>query len=215
MLYCLRVLGSKKAPLGVAANLVLASAAGVVNVLSTTPLWVVNARLSVQDPKNPKYSGVYNCLTTMASEEGVEKLWSGVGSGLMLVSNPTIHFVAYENIKPVVEKLANKLGFGIVFVGFWSGALAKLIATVVTYPIQTAQAKLRNDKKNEYKGTGDCLQQLYNKGGFELWFRGMESKIVQTVLTAAFQFTTYEALNAFIINLLLGDKAKLPVKTGH
>lgn len=207
MIYQIKVLESRKKAIDPYTNLVVAAAAGVINVLLTTPLWVVNTRLTVQDNKNPKYSGVYDCLTSIAREEGTEKLWSGVASGLLLVSNPSIHFVVYDKIRPPMMKLAEKYGLGVSFVGFWVGAIAKMVATITTYPVQTAQAKLRNDKKKEYSSTTDCLTKLYEKEGVAAWFRGMEAKLWQTVLTAAFQFMTYEATNKFVTDLLMGQQA--------
>ena len=38
------------------------------------------------------------------------------------------------------------------------------------------------------------------------WFRGMEAKLWQTVLTAAFQFSFYEQIQMFIFWMLLGEK---------
>jgi adenine nucleotide transporter 17 len=47
-----------------------------------------------------------------------------------------------------------------------------------------------------YKGTMDCLIQLYktNNKGLAAWYTGMRAKLLQTVLTAAFTFLTYEQI---------------------
>lgn len=96
---------------------------------------------------------------------------------------------------------------------FLLAALAKAIATVLTYPLQLAQTLLRmgddsnrhkkcgDDEKlqptyeyqqSRYQGTRDCLLKLYQTKGVEAWYTGMEAKLLQTVLTAAFTFLTYE-----------------------
>ena len=210
-IYQVKVLGSRKKSIDAYNNLVIAALAGVVNVLLTTPLWVVNTRLTVQDTKKKSYDGVWDCLTRIAREEGVENLWAGVTSGLLLVSNPSIHFVVYDKLRgPMMAWAeANKHNgtFVVGAVGFIVGAIAKSVATVVTYPIQTAQAKMRNDKEKKYKGTLHCLQVLLEQEGWRAWFRGMEAKLWQTVLTAAFQFMTYEQTNKFVTDLLMGGKA--------
>jgi len=103
------------------------------------------------------------------------------------------------------------------------GALAKMVATVVTYPLQIAQSRLRTHRVESrpsannahsaepvYSGTVDVLMKLYQKGGFLDWFRGMEAKLWQTVLTAAFQFSVYERIQLFIFWLLLQDKFRAP-----
>lgn len=96
----LRQGGSKDLSTGV--NLLIATAAGVINVLTTTPFWVVSTRLSVQrDSKNPEknYKGMIDGLHRIAKEEGVLALWNGTLPSLLLVSNPSIQFVAYERVK--------------------------------------------------------------------------------------------------------------------
>jgi len=251
VVYQVKRLGSKKISIDPVSNLAIASAAGIVNVYLTTPLWVVNTRLSVQD--NPKaghhgappaaasgagatgaaagkpetpvkkeakkqdkqdpYKGVADCLVRIANEEGVASLWKGVGSGLALVSNPAIQFVTYERLREPVSKWAEKRGSAITSLEFFvMGAIAKAVATVLTYPIQVAQSKLRADrgtegKKQSYNGTWDCLQQIYAKDGIAAWFKGMESKLWQTVLTAAFQFLVYERIHQLVTSILQPGKA--------
>jgi len=83
------------------------------------------------------------------------------------------------------------------------GAIAKAVATIVTYPIQIAQTRLRahgtkDEGRDKYKNTLDVLIKLYRSDGFMGWFAGMDVKLVQTVLTAAFQFVCYEHIKAFI-----------------
>mmetsp|Transcript_3245 Transcript_3245/g.5899 ORF Transcript_3245/g.5899 Transcript_3245/m.5899 type:complete len:514 (-) Transcript_3245:146-1687(-) len=102
---------------------------------------------------------------------------------------------------------------------FFFGALAKTGATVVTYPLQLAQVLLRLQSKRttmsttlstvnstasnvngktgeiiggQYSGTIDCLYQQFRRGGLPALFHGMNAKLLQTVLTAAFTFLTYE-----------------------
>jgi adenine nucleotide transporter 17 len=87
---------------------------------------------------------------------------------------------------------------------FLCGALSKALATGLTYPLQLAQTLLRSQKKNKsklnddnescYTGTLDCLCKQYSVGGIPALFYGMNTKMLQTCLTAAFQFVTYESI---------------------
>lgn len=194
-------------------NLAIAAAAGVVNVLSTTPFWVAGTRLMVQNKKGVKgkraYKGVFDTLTRIVNEEGVGALWNGVGPSLVLVSNPTIQFSTYERVRGIMAKVAEKRGSGITsFEFFVMGAIAKAVATVFTYPLQIAQSRLRADKEGKYSGTASVLRELYAVKGFLGWFKGIEAKLWQTVLTAAFQFLTYEQVQKLVFMLLLGNKSK-------
>lgn len=195
-------------------NLAIAAAAGVVNVLTTTPFWVAGTRLMVQSKKGTQgkkpYKGVLDTLTRIANEEGVGALWNGVGPSLVLVSNPTIQFSTYERLRGIMVKISEKRGSGITsFEFFLMGAIAKAVATIFTYPLQIAQSRLRADKEGKYKGTASVLRDLYAVKGFLGWFKGIEAKLWQTVLTAAFQFLTYEQVQKLVFAILLGDKAKV------
>lgn len=61
---------------------------------------------------------------------------------LMLVVNPAIQFMTYESIK---RRVTASLGGAQppVWVFFAIGAIAKTIATTLTYPLQLVQTKLR------------------------------------------------------------------------
>lgn len=70
-------------------------------------------------------------------------LWKGTMPSLILVSNPSLQFMAYESIKRRLmtgKKAGAELGSLTVFL---AGAMAKAIATIATYPLQIVQAKLR------------------------------------------------------------------------
>ncbi|GBG30269.1 Peroxisomal membrane protein PMP34 [Hondaea fermentalgiana] len=188
-------------------NLAIASSAGVINVFATTPLWVAGTRLSVQsrkseDANGPKpYNGVLDCLMRIASEEGIGALWNGVGPSLMLVSNPSIQFSVYDRLRTILEKRGEPITAAQFFV---IGAIAKAVATVLTYPIQIAQSRLRADsgrkdgQPRKYLNTMDCLAKIAKDNGVAGWFKGMEAKLWQTVLTAAFQFLTYEQIQKVV-----------------
>jgi len=148
---------------------------------------------------------MYDTLTRVAKEEGVLALWSGTVASLILVSNPTINFVVYDKVRSVMLEAAKKQGRKMTSVEiFINGAIAKAVATVLTYPIQIAQTRLRahgketEAAKDKYKNTLDVLLKLYRSDGLLGWFAGMDVKLVQTVLTAAFQFVCYEHIKAFI-----------------
>ena len=190
-------------------NLTVGAVAGVINVLLTTPLWAVSTRLAVQAKKGLRkgskpYLGMIDGLTRMCRREGFWGMWKSVVPNLILVSNPTIHFFVYERVRIVMSRIAKRRGSALSSLEFFfMGAIAKTVATFLTYPLQVVQSQLRNDAKSEkgkqkYKGTFDCLVKIYQVAGFAGWFRGLFAKLWQTVLTAAFQFMTYEKLRVVV-----------------
>merc|ERR1711862_144138 len=55
-------------------------------------------------------------------------------------------------------------------------------------------AEKSSSSSSPYQGTLDCLISLYRKNGLQGWFAGMRAKLLQTVMTAAFTFLTYEQI---------------------
>lgn len=127
--------------------MVLGVVAGVVNVLVTTPLWVVNTRLKLQGAKfrnedivPTNYRGIIDAFHQIIRDEGVLALWNGTFPSLLLVFNPAIQFMFYEGFKRKLLKKQLQLTSLDAFV---IGAIAKAVATTLTYPLQTVQSILR------------------------------------------------------------------------
>lgn len=216
-------------------GLVLAAIAGALNVLVATPLWVACIRLSVRHKQQLQLkqgrgaaaeaggaaaaaaeddagTGLVSMMRLIAREEGVGALWSGLLPSLILVSNPSIQFVAYEQFRHVLQAYRGKLGSGSYF---FLGAAAKLVATLLTYPLQVAKARLQVVKQRRVGdsetasseadeealqearwGTIGCLLGIWRREGLGGLFFGMNAKLTQTVLTSAFMFTFFEKIQA-------------------
>ncbi|XP_058125593.1 peroxisomal membrane protein PMP34 [Anopheles ziemanni] len=223
-LKALRGSGSGQSALG---DLLLGSLAGVVNVLSTTPFWVVNTRLKMKgleqqrrgdastvgngQHSSVRYNGLLDGLQYIARTEGIRGLWAGAIPSLMLVINPAIQFMVYESLKRRLTEGTKKSPSAITFFGI--GAIAKMIATVLTYPLQLVQTKLRHgnaDKSLNLPPDVDTVQMLLiilKRQGVTGLYRGLEAKLLQTVLTAALMFMTYEKIARFVTSLLLSKGA--------
>jgi adenine nucleotide transporter 17 len=130
----------------------------------------------------------------------VRGLWSGTGPSLLLVSNPTVQFFLYDLLKRTALRVRQRrAGGGVTALGpldaFFLGAIAKAVATIVSYPLQVAQCRLRlqedrpslgSDAGPEvrcYDGTLDCLAKLWQAKGLKGWFQGIESKLLQVTMT--------------------------------
>lgn len=167
--------------------------AGVVNVLATTPLWVVNSRLKVK--KYTPYTGILDGLLHIARSEGIKALWSGLTPSLILVTNPAIQFTVYEALK---RKVTTKTAMSV----FMMGAVAKAIATIATYPLQLAQTRQRYGNEGRMSMAA-LLLAILKKGGPKALYQGLEAKLYQTILTAALMFVAYEKIFRFVLMLLM------------
>ncbi|NWU57385.1 PM34 protein, partial [Dromas ardeola] len=191
-------------------DLILGVVAGsVVNVLLTTPLWVVNTRLKLQGAKfrnedivPTNYKGIIDAFHQIIRDEGVLALWNGTFPSLLLVFNPAIQFMFYEGSKRKLLKKQLQLTSLDAFV---IGAIAKAVATTLTYPLQTVQSILRfgrhrlnpeNRTLGSLRNVLYLLQQRVRRFGIMGLYKGLEAKLLQTVLTAALMFLVYEKLTA-------------------
>ncbi|KAJ8344935.1 hypothetical protein SKAU_G00291280 [Synaphobranchus kaupii] len=166
-------------------DLLMGFISGAVNVLLTTPMWVVNTRLKLQGAKfrnedlhQTHYKGIFDAFSQIIANEGVSTLWNGVLPSLVLISTAEIFLI---------------------------GAVAKAIATTATYPLQTVQAILRF---GQYKAEGKSghlgslrnvvylLMDRIRRHGVLGLYKGLEAKLLQTVLTAALMFVVYEKITA-------------------
>merc|ERR1712096_582636 len=92
---------------------------------------------------------------------------------------------------------------------FVMGALAKLVATILTYPIQLAQGKMRTQrmglgpkgKDAQYANFIQCVSKLYEKGGVTGTYKGVTTKLQATVIATAFHFLAYEEIASFVFYL--------------
>ncbi|XP_060064214.1 peroxisomal membrane protein PMP34-like [Ylistrum balloti] len=194
-------------------DLTFAFMAGVINVLVTTPLWVVNTRLKLQgikfqtekyrEKKMPKYKGILDALLKIAKMEGIGTLWNGTLPAFALASNPSIQFMVYEMVKRYFQKLlVTKDLSGLLY--FVIGAIAKATATIITYPLQVVQSRLRAGYNKEERSGSilSCLKELLRQQGAKGLYKGMEAKLLQTVLTAALMFMVYEKIAATIFRIM-------------
>jgi len=86
-----------------------------------------------------------------------------------------------------------------------TGAIAKALATILTYPVQVAQSRQRANRDRSgstFGNTFTILADIFAKDGFLGWFVGMNAKLIQTILTAAFQFLCYEQIQRTIFSVM-------------
>lgn len=219
-------------PISMTYNLIVGAIAGVINVLLTCPLWTICTQIMMMGRKKPGKDGapapkvqvpsVWELGNKIYANEGAAGLWSGVIPSLWLVSNPTVQFFVYEQVRIWADKyIAQPRGMRLnSYEFFFISCIAKAAATYVTYPLQIAQSRLRADKKGAakggkriYDGTLDCLRKIKADDGTLGWYQGINAKLLQTVLTAGFQFMAYEELQYFIIHTIMGVGAQKTLVT--
>ncbi|CAH8384830.1 unnamed protein product [Eruca vesicaria subsp. sativa] len=208
---------------GMFSSLLVAALAGSVNVLMTNPIWVIVTRMQTHRkmpkglqtvpeppsadvealvPVEPRPYGTFNTIREIYDEAGVTGFWKGVIPTLIMVCNPAMQFMLYETMLSKLKKKRALKGSNNVTAleTFLLGAVAKLGATVTTYPLLVVKSRLQakqvttGDKRQHYKGTLDAILKMIRYEGLHGFYKGMSTKIVQSVFAAAVLFMIKEEL---------------------
>ncbi|XP_021296909.1 peroxisomal nicotinamide adenine dinucleotide carrier-like isoform X2 [Herrania umbratica] len=105
-------------------------------------------KLAELDSTKPHPYGTIHAAREVYAEAGIRGFWKGIIPTLIMVCNPSIQFTIYESsLKRLKEKRAANNKHGLKNVTalevFALGALAKLGATVTTYPLLVVKSRLQ------------------------------------------------------------------------
>ncbi|KAJ3508227.1 hypothetical protein NLJ89_g5872 [Agrocybe chaxingu] len=176
--------------------------AGSATTLISNPIWVVQTSQAVRtmgpdsQPPVSKKLGFLETLQSILAKDGIGAFWRGIGPALVL--KRTAKLRAAGAAATAVAVLSD-LDF------FFLGAFSKLIATSATYPYIVVKSRLQAGSINalKYKSSMDGLLTILQEEGVEGLYKGIGSKVVQSVLTAAILFAgqrrIYEITKAAII----------------
>ncbi|KAG4389015.1 hypothetical protein GLYMA_09G281200v4 [Glycine max] len=164
----------------------------------------------------PRPYGTIHAANEVYNEAGIVGFWKGVIPALIMVCNPSIQFMIYESsLKHLREKRAAKKQGNTSISAlevFLVGAIAKLGATVSTYPLLVVKSRLQakqeigGSSSLRYSGTFDAVLKMIRYEGLPGFYKGMSTKIVQSVFAASVLFMVKEELvKAFMV---LADKSK-------
>ena len=154
-------------------------------------------------------------------ENGLAGFWRGVTPSLIMVSNPALQYAFYESASDAFRRRRAKTQRGVAgsspsgtlgaltaWEVFVAASLAKMGATVLTYPVLLVKTRLqasgsRGGKKPKttfareapsYDGAFDALRRIAREEGLAAFYRGMGTKMTQTVFAAALMFVTKEEI---------------------
>ena len=164
-------------------------------------------------------------------ENGLAGFWRGVVPSLIMVSNPALQYAFYESASDAFRrrrakaqrKVAGSIPSGArdsraltTWEVFVAASLAKMGATVLTYPVLLVKTRLQaskgkrskpaDDKEDDpatleregssapYDGAFDALRRIAREEGVAAFYRGMGTKMTQTVFAAALMFVTKEEI---------------------
>eukprot|EP00462_Mataza_sp_D1_P011748 CAMPEP_0175153668 /NCGR_PEP_ID=MMETSP0087-20121206/19877_1 /TAXON_ID=136419 /ORGANISM="Unknown Unknown, Strain D1" /LENGTH=280 /DNA_ID=CAMNT_0016440397 /DNA_START=17 /DNA_END=856 /DNA_ORIENTATION=+ len=170
------------------------------------PIWVVQTKIVLSC--GPKAGGgIWATVRKIWQEEGVSGFYKGLAPSLVLVVNPVVQFVVYEELVKRLRRGRSDVKLSTLQY-FVVGAFAKAVATVVTYPYQVLKARLQASECS-YTGSLDAITKMWKEEGFASFFGGMGAKMTQTVLNSAFMFAFYEKIFSWILQGLMASRHRL------
>lgn len=152
-------------------------------------------------------------------QAGPAGFWRGIKAALVLVTNPVLQYTAFEQLKKVLLAARRRRGGALTLSNvdiFLLGALAKLFATSLSYPLVLLKSRLvsfstpfsscrcqsldtdtlvfsscwwsQQSASHSYPSIPAALKDIVAKEGVAGLYSGIEAKLLQSVLSAALLF---------------------------
>lgn len=174
--------------------LLASSSAGIITCIVTNPIWVINTKQTVD--KSLEKLSILDTIKQIYKESGLKGFYTGIVPAFILVSNPIIQYSVYERLLDKLKEIKSPTTFDF----FILGAISKLIATFCTYPYIVLKSKMQVEE-SKLKFLNFVLKVLKDQGvaGF---YKGIEAKLVQSVLTSALLFATKEKVFEVVVKVL-------------
>ena len=149
-------------------------------------------------PSPPQTSSSSN-NTTLSS------LWKGLVPSLLLCTNPSIHYTVFDLLKSNLLEGRTKQNLTLSE-AFVMGLIAKLTATLLTYPLIRAKVLLMVMSNNSNNNSSSLLGSLireYKQNGIRGLYRGCNLQLAHTILKSALLMMVRERITATTLKLML------------
>jgi adenine nucleotide transporter 17 len=170
---------------------------------SSSPGDDASPRADDRSVKMKKKKTFFETTAAVWHENGAAGFWRGVVPSLMMVANPALQYAFYERAGDSFlrrRRRENKNARAVKLTAwevFLAASFAKMGATVLTYPVLLVKTRLQASEKKgtaSYDGAFDALRRIAREEGVAAFYRGMGTKMTQTVFAAALMFVTKEEI---------------------
>ncbi|GAX74450.1 hypothetical protein CEUSTIGMA_g1899.t1 [Chlamydomonas eustigma] len=203
--------GASLAPATPTLHMSAAAGAGMATILVTNPLWVAKTRIQTQDLEVVKaaalrkpYSGTFNALYRIGTEEGFAGLYSGLIPSLVGVAHVAIQFPLYEHIKTVLAESNKKSVEDLQAVDLViASGLSKMIASSITYPHEVVRSQMHISGVASFSGCRNAIHKVWIEDGLKGFYRGCLTNLCRTTPAAALTFTSFELVSRMLKGIIL------------
>ncbi|PVH81891.1 mitochondrial carrier [Cadophora sp. DSE1049] len=194
-----------------------AAAAGIVTSTVTNPIWLIKTRLQLDKnvvertggATQRRYKNSWDCIKQVVRQEGVRGLYKGMSASYLGVTESTLQWVLYEQMKKSLARREERINLSGRPKTWWDNTVewtgnvgaaggAKLVAALATYPHEVARTRLRQapteNGKPKYTGLVQCFKLVWKEEGMVAMYGGLTPHLLRTVPSAAIMFGMYEGI---------------------
>ncbi|CAI5742071.1 unnamed protein product [Hyaloperonospora brassicae] len=226
-----------KTPITTGMSLLVASTAGAFNMSMTLPLEMINTRAQIQpkgtdktrdideasEDKLMNKQSMWSIARDIYAENGLMSFWKGYIPSLVLVSNPSINYTIFDKLKSQLQRSkvaagkTKRVGSLTAAEAFLLAAIAKAVATILTYPVIRAKVLLQAQKEQTTEpqkqshsyhqaAMGNSMVQVLKRigelEGFNGYYKGCSAQLLNTVLKSALLVMTKEEITKYTMRVL-------------
>lgn len=190
-------------------NFMAGGVSGAVAKTCTAPIERVKLLIQTQDanPKIisgeiPRYTGIANCFTRVAAEQGIGAFWRGNLTNIIrYFPTQAFNFAFKDSIKAMFPKADKNTEFVKFFlINMASGGLAGAGSLMIVYPLDYARTRLASDvggKERQFAGLIDCLKKTVAAGGPGALYNGIGVSIVGIIPYRGVYFGLFDTLSGY------------------
>ncbi|GMI59053.1 hypothetical protein ScalyP_jg3044 [Parmales sp. scaly parma] len=190
-------------------NFLAGGVSGAVAKTCTAPIERVKLLIQTQDA-NPKiisgeiarYTGIGNCFSRVASEQGIPAFWRGNFTNILrYFPTQAFNFAFKDTIKDMFPKANKHTEFGKFFaINMASGGLAGAGSLMIVYPLDYARTRLASDvggAEKQFNGLADCLKKTVANGGVGALYNGIGVSIAGIIPYRGVYFGLFDTLSGY------------------
>jgi len=188
-------------------NFLAGGVSGAVAKTCTAPIERVKLLIQTQDA-NPKiisgevarYTGIVDCFTRVAKEQGVGAFWRGNLTNIIrYFPTQAFNFAFKDGIKAMFPKADKNTEFAKFFlINMASGGLAGAGSLCIVYPLDYARTRLASDVgsgKKQFNGLADCLKKTVASSGVGGLYNGIGVSVVGIIPYRGVYFGLFDTLS--------------------
>jgi solute carrier family 25 folate transporter 32 len=188
-------------------HLLAAAEASAITAMITNPIWVVKTRVFATPASDPNaYSGLWRSLKRIYKAEGWRGLYRGSLLALIGVSNGSIQFATYEELKRrrIETKRARFAATGREFRHedqklsnteyILASGTSKFVAIALTYPYQVVRSRIQNAAPGTDNTIPGVIRNTYRREGLLAFYKGLGTNAIRILPGTCTTFVVYENL---------------------